>query len=1135
MSHAIVDQLQPSMEQRQAIEADGGPLMVVAGAGAGKTRTLVARYLRLLAEGAPLRKVVAITFTKKAAREMRNRVRQEMRRYLESLPPGAQRAQWEQLYGDLDAARIGTIHSLCTDILRSQPVQADIDPAAEVLAEGQGNILRSQAVDAALAWAADDVGAARLFALLGERNLRKTVDTLLARRLDAVAAFLPPGADIYALWQEALESSQEQALEAALARPTWREAVAALEEHVARVPGDFLEGERRRVLAAVQTPRRPRGDWLRGHAGLAEIKLTAGSRKAWQGGADEWNLIKNALRTVREPWQEPKKNVLCWALGDLDRRLADALPDLQRTFESASAAYARLKRDRNALDFDDLEDKAVALLRTPAVCARWQQQVAAVLVDEFQDTNARQAELVHLLCGDNGLAAGGDGHKLFLVGDGKQSIYRFRGADVAVFRAEEQRTRSYGQVHDLEESYRSHAALMTGLNALLAPVLGEADDPARPWLEPFKAIKAMRAQPASGVPSPCIELHLAFGTRKDGALDRAAAALAARLRELVDGRTICISRGGRAQALDFDDIAILCRGASSFPAYEDALEAARIPFVTVAGRGFYNRPEVRDVLNALRAVADPGDDVALLGLLRSPAFGLSDGALYTICATRPTASSPAVGLWQHLPAAIGLDAAGAGQLQWAISTIAGLSRRAGRVPVADLLKAFLDSTDYRAALLKAGQQRAARNVSKLLADAQDSGIVSVGEFVEYVQKLRDSDAREGEARALADGALQIMSVHQAKGLEFPIVVLGDATSERRAGGDGLLLDRTVGVVLSLKDKDNKEEKCAAFKLAARTANDRDAAEGDRLLYVAATRAREMLIINGCLESPAATPDGWLGRFCETEALALQPALLGCPYQDDGNAVHELAVQAGGSKIDCRVYEPSWQPPAVPAVSRQTMPAASVPPPLLDPIVAVEQAPDEGIERQIVPAPRVWRVAPAAKRPEAPAWVIGSLVHEALAAWRFPGPGFTEWLRARAASYGMTDKKQTANAVRETARLLERFRRHPLYGSMSAAARRFHEVPYSIMVNNRPDSRIIDALYEQSGVWTIVEFKTDRVANEQELAALIREKDYRQQAQRYVDAATRFIGERPRHLLCLLNYKGGVLVKDDLLAATPPAG
>ena len=222
-----------------------------------------------------------------------------------------------------------------------------------------------------------------------------------------------------------------------------------------------------------------------------------------------------------------------------------------------------------------------------------------------------------------------------------------------------------------------------GLNDLLRPVLGVQAAASRPWVEPFEAIAPARAQPGPGFQPPYIELHLTVGTKQD-ALGRAADALAAYLRELVAACSIHNEREAQVTPLTYGDIAILCRASNSFAAYEEALARAGIPYVTVAGGGFYDRPEIRDLLNALAALADPTDDLALVGLLRSPIAGLTDAALYRL------SEAPAENWWlrlqQHGAILSGADGARVPRI---VRLIRDLHDQVGRVTVADLLKACL--------------------------------------------------------------------------------------------------------------------------------------------------------------------------------------------------------------------------------------------------------------------------------------------------------------------------------------------------------------------------------------------------------------------------------------------------------------
>jgi ATP-dependent helicase/nuclease subunit A len=393
-----------------------------------------------------------------------------------------------------------------------------------------------------------------------------------------------------------------------------------------------------------------------------------------------------------------------------------------------------------------------------------------------------------------------------------------------------------------------------------------------------------------------------------------------------------------------------------------------------------------------------------------------------------------------------------------------------------------------------------------------------------VAGLRDSGTREGEARATAEGAVQIMSVHAAKGLEFPVVAIGDVTHSRHAT-TGLLVDPELGVLPPVRDEEKNPP--AVYQMARTLGDDQEDAESDRLLYVAATRAREKLILSGCIrlkqDGTVSSQRGWLGTLDGPEGLGL--AGTGLQYDAEGSTAHRLDLQVADTPVACTIYEPGVTWPDRTPEARASMEGTSLPPPLLEPVAHGQERVDDTVaEQERIPPQRVWRVVPAEKRPHPPSWVIGSVVHEALAAWRFPNGEYERWAGARVRGYGVTDRGQLADAIAASRRLLLRFQAHPLCQQMEQASRRLHEVPYSVTVDGQVESGIIDALYLQGGTWTIVEFKTDHVRDEARFRELLAEKDYEAQARRYVAAMERLLGRRPQCVLCMLNWAGRVRVK-----------
>jgi ATP-dependent helicase/nuclease subunit A len=1156
---SILSLLNLTPSQAEAATWRGSDVAVTAGAGSGKTRALVGRYLSLLEDGLPLRSLVAITFTDKAAREMRTRIRATIERWLAE---GPHPDLWQTAFIELDAARIGTIHSLCAAILRAHPAEAGVDPTFAVLEESTAAALQAQAVEAALAWATTDPGAARLFGLFTEQRLREVLAGLVSQRLDAGPAFTVVAADPLGRWANALAAW----LERRLSVPEWTDALGTLDSRHAQTPGDKLELARREVLARwdeIQAALAAQ-DWDAAFDGLAALRgvvtSTAGAKANWH--ADDLAAVREAMATLRAHYDTGlipligKDRAVRWAL---DQQVAQALPDLRRLFEWAVAEYERLKDVRQALDFDDLEARSVALLEgNTEVRSRWQSEIRAVLVDEFQDTNERQRRIVYALAGFNprrgdpavavlpsppaSLPEGeGDTGRLFVVGDAKQSIYRFRGADVTVFRrVQADIVAAGGKTVDLDETFRAHDPLLRVTSALLEHVMGTQDDPARPYTVPFVPLRAHRPAPGLPVGEPYVEFHLGLGETAESGRQAAATALASRLLAL-----------HQAAGIDWGDVALLFRASTAFGAYEDAFEQAGIPFVTVAGKGFYDRPEVRDLLNALAAIADPTDDLALAGLLRSPAFGVSDAGLYQLRWDGNGNSRP---LWEALHAALPLDPADAARAETARGVVDELHGLAGRVPVAEVLKRFLDLTHYRAILRLAPhplshwergtgvEGRAARNVDKLLADAHRSQLVGVGEFLEYVQTLRDVAAREGEAPVEASGAVQLMTVHKAKGLEFPVVVIADAAHQGSAGADWLLLDGELGVVVGLARQNARP---TMHRLAALRETDMDEAEDRRLLYVAATRAREKLIVSGHVKLSTARSDpgrllmsGWLARLGEviglaevrltetpTEPLIVEPAWV-------GGSVSVTAYPPAVSeqlKIEGRKVE-GWnvQPIQVPVTFsscwgerhswQKTTPGSHGD---VAQVTGTLTADDKTRSRESDPPPRVWRVVPRTRRPAAPAWVVGTLVHQALHRWRFPDqPGFEVFLRPYAYQAGLTDEAAVAAAIRQAGRLLARFQAHPLFAEI-APAERHHEVPAHVSLADGPRSGIVDLLYRASGQWTLVEFKTDRLDRRTSLDVYMRERGYAEQVERYVAAVEQQLGCAVRALLVFLDVEGQV--------------
>ena len=1130
--HPILQQMSPSPRQLAPIQSRGDDIVVTAGAGTGKTRTLVARYLSLLVDGVPLRSILAITFTKKAAREMRNRIRQEVRRYLQrDIDNDRDHQWWQNVYDGLDAARISTIHTLCAEILRNHPAECGVDPAFEMIEEGQMALYQAQAVDQALGWAIDDEKTVKLFSVFGARELRYLLGRLMEKRLDVHSLLDKRNQNMWSSWKKIILDPILDFVEDSNVQEHFQSLLALDRNGViqeAAGKGDALVPDLRQALKSwrVIQAARKEDDWVRLSRELHPLRESLKQK----GRKDNWKPAepKTHIKHLQDRFDRSVAPIVKDGLDlGLDKKLADDIvPALLQVFQRSEQIYTRKKSRERMLDFDDLEWKAVHVMRENRhVRYFWQERIEAVLVDEFQDTNGRQRDLLELITGTGG--------ELFIVGDGKQSIYRFRGADVAVFQEEEQAIRSSGKGFHLSTSYRAHKELIEALNTLLAPVLKE--EPREEYRSPFEPLEPHRERPAKGIESPYVEFHLSIGKKSQGALDRAAEVSVNRVVEIVGSGNDTQEKNGDTD-LGFGDIAILCRSSSSFPAYENALEEAGVPYLTISGRGFYERPEVRDILNALRAIADPQDDVAMSGLLRSPVGGLSDMALYRLRIaqkSRELVSIYDVLFEEDLSFLSGEEK----QVPRIRALIQDLHSDVGRIPVARLMRKFLRSTAYLSALERAGFSRGKQNIRKLLSDAYQSGMVSISRFLSYVDELRDVSVREGEAQAIAAGAVQIMTVHQAKGLEFPIVVIGDVSRGTPRIRDVILDDRfgvvpplTVEKLVTGQGQPTEVNKMgsAVYRFAAERESNQEDAESDRLLYVAATRAQEKLLLSGVLSGikKDGTPyslQGWLNKL--GTPLGLDD--LQIPYDPEGEKIHTFRLNEPPTPILCSIYEPgSYQIQQV-EVGDPPLPA-ELPDDLslLDPLEAMERSEDPKREER---ERRIWHVVPRIDYPSAPAWLIGKLVHRTISQWMFPSweqDRLRAWIRREAESSGLSAESHTREAVNQTMHLIAQFQNHALFAEMNSALRRYHEIPYTTDRSGQVEQGVIDALYQKNGTWSLAEFKTDRVIDEEQINDLLREKDYLDQVGTYVDVVEDMLGQRPRPVLCFLNCQQGVKLVQD---------
>ena len=1095
------------------------------GAGSGKTRVLVERYLSLL-EAHPnwsLNSLVAITFTRAAALEMRDRVRQEIEQRLD----GEDGARWSRLLSQMDSARIDTIHALCTTILKANAAEAGIDPTFEVLDETEAAILIEVVIDDVL-----QSMDSSLVELFSEYDIYAIRDVLARPDLLATPLTDLPD-DLMKRWQDEWHDHCQSTIEQLCGDKTFQAAVQwSLPVDVD--PSDKLLGVWQKVYAQAEVLFRgdsleERLSALQDLASSQVIKLNVGGASAW-GGKETIAEAKAVLRHIREQ-AHAAIDLIGSAPNELDERAAQLLPQWYHLFTLVQKRYAAAKAEQGQLDFNDLEQLTARLLESHAeVRKRYRQnEFRHLLVDEFQDTNQVQWSIIQQLADSN------IGGTFFLVGDPKQSIYAFRGADVSVFNhvQEEIEAHPQGRSVSLVRSFRTHHHLIEQFNSLFSTILIRDEQSAVAQYQ-VEFGKPMDAYRQSEFDAATLEFLLLDKTKRDAdgepirkgnnSFERytseelrrwEAYELARRFQAMIHDGVLVWDKGlGDIRPITYGDCAILFQTMRHVGLYEDVFKALNIPYVTLAGRGYYSRQEVWDLLNLLRALHNANDNLSLAAVLRSPIFGLSDNVLFALRLLHDE-NGQMLSLWDALHhacenAVVGVSVEEQARIRFCRGILDDLKAIAGRVTISELLREALAKTGYLAILtgLPDGVRRRG-NVEKLIEIARQSGKITLGAFTHYLEDLSERELREGEVVLEAEGAVQLMSVHASKGLEFPLVVLADAGWVRRSSNRDIVEVDSRGM-LSCKVWDEVEAKHVMTYCHQRHAalhNLREEAERKRLLYVAATRAQDYLLVSGSVSFDKQVgwkASGWLDMLlgvCElrdTDFLDAQTCEFGghqlgvrfpMRMPDEAEFVSAQMGQPSlwdaDNESDILVQEPYLMRDIVVAPSEQFRHLTATQ--LADIGQAHQFDKGEYYRRRFQNS--VLHDAPASipdivrqYKPRVRQRTIGEIMHEALRYWRFPDntEDIRQALRGYAWQQGLTHPRDIAYAIKESQKLLERFQRSEMYEWLAEARSRqnefYSEIPFIYKTDKRILHGVIDVLFKRGDDWIVLDYKTSYVPN-----------------------------------------------------------
>lgn len=806
----------PTPEQALAINTIKSNVSLLAGAGSGKTYVLMKRFVQILRADLSVNptNIVAITFTRKAADEIKGRVRQAVSECVEQAQTDLERLRWQEHLQKVESAPISTIHSLCSRILRDNPVETQLDPEFTILEDFEAQDFFKETLQQYLRKnIKENAALRRLVQTYGVNSFVNQVTALgdklseLVREDNLAEPYLKAKEELPALQQKLFAALREviEAREALGAKTKGRQTLTEA--------AGLLDEMQKQLLA-------PEPDCsLLDASGVVKV-----SGKAL---AAELTNLKNLRQELN--------HVLLNAKG------CDLVQDWLAVLQEFYACLSARKQENNVLFNDDLDLLAIEhLQKNEALRQKYQERYKYIMVDEFQDTNERQRQLIYLLCGnklDNT-------NNLFIVGDVKQSIYRFRHADVSVFnKVKEDIAQNAGQNLGMKTNFRSTQSIVESCNTAFCQLMDL----------PKEEICLEHHEGANTGGAKVCLLQVPYKSKDDdlGAKEdkwqKEAEAIAAYLQQELP-KVEPQLRPGASKA-------ILLRAMTHCEILRQTLQGYGINCVVVKGKGFYEQQEVLDILNLLAALHNRYASLELAGALRSNYFGLDDATL-TQLFWQTENDKP---LWDVL------QAVGSGELQLnlppeqqalamhAAERLRSLRQAAALMALPELFAQLWDELkpEFVLSQQENGPSKLA-NVKKLRRLAQQycqTKQASLAEWLQNVKDLRASSSKEPAATVQADDALQIMTIHNSKGLEFDLVILpqldksvkGDTASIKylpgKEGEQGLL-------GIKVPDKEMQLQNSGVYELAKARDSELEEAESRRLLYVAMTRAQKQLLMVG---------------------------------------------------------------------------------------------------------------------------------------------------------------------------------------------------------------------------------------------------------------------------------------------------
>ena len=886
-------------------------LCVTAGAGTGKTHVLVNRYIKLIEDaGCRPSEILALTFTDKAASEMKERVEKEI--FKKNGP------FWEQIKEEMMWANISTFHSFCSKVLREFPIEAGIDPGYCVLSENESEEIISGAINS-------------LFKGIPEKRIKESLDDCLCAfgtyYLDSYLRELYRQRRYSKEFFEQLAHDEESILN------KWHCALLVEKESISSefknssvltgaadtllLLAESFAGDDDKGAAYLKSAKehlillksRSPEDICRGLYGIASLQggsKAMGSRKLF---GDKKELLAESYSALKEYASGLPSDILIMR-GDKNdpsaKRTIKLLKSLGQIFTALEDKISREKHIRGAIDFSDMINLTYGLFKTYPELVRksYADRFRFIMIDEFQDTDPVQAEIVTgIVEAKRELSGNQECNSLFVVGDPKQSIYLFRDADVAQFKHSGRKiSEEYkGGLVALDINFRSTNEVLSFVNILFSRILKESE---KPWdfsYEPV-CVSENRAADRGSV-------ELLFTPDAKTAAERAvfeAEAVARKLRMIVDQKDIYVFEisGSSGETLkknaSWGDIAILLERRNNLRFIEYALKKYDIPFRVYGGLGLYEKQEILDAKSVLSFLKNQGDDISLYAALRSPWFGFSDAELFRI------AGGHSHGLFEKL------KKSELAKAKSAYSLLSSWLLCARKKAPSEIFRKIIRESGIAAVYTGIyGGEQAMANLEKLsdiIREREKGGYYSLDKLVAELSASVLSNDREGEAEPEDTGedAVLIMTVHASKGLEFPVVIVPGLSDAPPAENSAIIVDGELGAGIKIPDFETGDDYANSPPLSIQRyrMKQKTHAESKRLFYVAATRARDHLILTA--SAPKEIPNS--GEVCKTRAEWVLFFLLSGHNEDLSEGIHIIGVgeSTGTIKISRSEHLPEYR-------------------------------------------------------------------------------------------------------------------------------------------------------------------------------------------------------------------------------------